>query len=419
MDLYNRQVRHYLPGGVHQNFNFPWREVPIYSVRTKNSHIWDMDGKEYLDLFSYHGATILGNGNKKYSAVMHDVVKNNMGAAHTDFELQTIELIHKTFSAAQMIRFGVSESEMINDAIRLSRVFTGRKKIVRFENQYIGSNDNLLGDNNNDFRRTQSMGNIGLEDSYVIRWNEIAAFDEVIGEHGKEIACVVMEPVSVSHGSIEPEKDYLQQIRKRCDKNGIVLVFDETNTGIRAHYGGAQELYGVKADLMILGKAIAGGVPISVLAGKKELMSLYQTQEVIQGGDYNGYSLGMAAINTTMSILFDNDLKNYKYLQRQAEKIKSVTSEVSRYTEFPMTVQGPLLCSAIHCSDKVLKSPDDYTQEILMKEIVLNDCMQRNGLLVETPLTLYPNLMFQDSDLGIYADRLEKAVKEAIEVLEA
>ena len=398
MEEYHRQVKKYLPGGVHHNFDFPWREVSVHSVRSKDTRIWDMNGTEYLDLFAYRGSMILGHGNKEHNSMLRDVMESNMCVSHTNLELETMELLHEIFPMAEMMRFGVSATMLLQDAIRLSKSYTGRNKIVRFEHQYLESNDG--------------------EESYVVAWNSLEALEQLLKQHENEIACVLMEPICISYGSIEPEQGYLKAVRRICDGYGVLLVFDEVNTGIRAGYGGAQNLYDVKADLMVLGKAIGGGMPVGVLAGKKEIMCLYQRQKVIQGGDHNGYPLGMAAIMTTLKLLFQGAQKNYQLMNKQAQKLKDITLEVSKETDFPIIIQGPALCCSIHCSSRKLETPSDYTQKILAYDVFLNGCLQRNGILVETPLTIYSNLSLSDSDLELYRNGLRKAVEEAKEILE-
>lgn len=431
MAEYHERVKKYLPGGVHQNFNYPWRETPVYCVKGKGSHIWDMDGKEYLDLFAYHGAMIVGHGNKEYNERLQEVMQKNLCVSHADLEAQTMEKISSIYPSAEMIRFGVSESALIQDSIRLAKVYKGREKFVRFENHYHGSQDNVLGGTVKknkavstkgyveDFRRTRAMAKHMFEECFLLEWNQIEVFEELLEQHGSEIACVIMEPICVSYGSIEPEVTYLKRIKSLCHRYGIILIFDEVTTGVRLGRGGAQVKYNVTPDLTILGKAIGGGgVPVGLLAGKKSIMNLYSQQRVSQGGSYNGYPLGMAAIDTTMDILFGNKQKNFLNMKKQAKKIKEITLNVAQSMDFPLVVQGPELCSSIHCCEKKLTQTKEYTPEIMMKDVILNDCLQRNGVLTKTPLTLFPNISLSDADLTWYEEKLKLAVIEAKELLE-
>lgn len=145
MKDYHERVKKLLPGGVHYNFNLPWEESPIHYVNTKGSRVWDMDGKEYLDLYARFGAMILGHGNKEYNNALKDVMDRVLSVSHCDIDAEALEAIHKYVPSAELIRFGLSGTEIIQNAIRVARAYTGRNKFVRFNNHYHGNADNIMG----------------------------------------------------------------------------------------------------------------------------------------------------------------------------------------------------------------------------------------------------------------------------------
>ena len=432
MQEYNHRVKRFLPGGVHHNFNIPWEETPIHYVKTKGSRVWDMDGNEYLDLYARFGSMILGHGNEEYISALRDAMSRVLSVSHCDLDSQALELICKHVPSAEMVRFGLSGTEIVQNALRVARAHTGKNRFVRFENHYHGNADNIMGGRANDRENPvpsdyagDSKGTAGrargiLESqSYLIPWNDPDALEDLLSRRADDIAAVITEPVCVNGGSVMPSEGYLQEMRRLCDRYGVVLVFDEIITGFRLGLGGAQGEFGVTPDLTTLGKAIAGGgVPVSALAGKAELMQLLTDKKVIHAGTFNGYPLGTAAVKATLEILGRGDGAAYAPMNERIAEIHRIFREKALEAGISLVVQGPLSCGAFHCCEKELESPSEYTFDIISKDIILHTCLEKHGILVSSVSRLYPNILLDDDDVIWFEERVGGALAEAREIFE-
>ncbi len=426
MKSYNERVKKYLPGGVHYNFRLPWQETPIHFVRTAGSHVWDMDGKQYLDFYARFGALILGHCNQEYNEALKGVIDRVLSVSHCDLDAEVLEILAQYIPSAEMIRFGLSGTEIVQNALRLARAWTGKNRFVRFEGHYHGNADNIMGgkvsrngdpipsDFIGDLKGTAGRAIDTLEtQSYLLPWNDAAALEALFEKHGDEIAAVITEPVCVNAGSIMPASGYLQKVRKLCDQFGVILIFDEIITGIRMGLGGAQKAFNVIPDLTVLGKAIGGGgVPVSALVGKREIMQLLVDKKVIHAGTFNGYPLGMAAVKTTFEILGrDNELA-ITQMNENITQIHKILKTRADAIGLPLVIQGPPGCAAYHCNNDILANTSDYTYEMMTLDILLNHNLVQNGILVSTVSRLYPNIMLNQSDIEWFSERVDMALLE-------
>ncbi|MCR4760486.1 MAG: aminotransferase class III-fold pyridoxal phosphate-dependent enzyme [Oscillospiraceae bacterium] len=432
MQEYHEKVKQYLPGGVHYNFNLPWEESPLHFVKTKNSRVFDMDGNEYLDLYARFGAMILGHANKDYQDALKEAIDRVLCVSHCDFDYEVLELIHRLVPSAEMIRFGLAGTEIVQNALRVARAYTGKNRFVRFEKHYHGNNDNIMGgkvkdkeypvpsDFAGDTYGTSGRAADCMESqSFLLPWNDEEALEKLLKEHGDEIAAVITEAMCVNGGSVEPKPGYLQKMRSLCDQYHVVLIFDEIITGFRVGLGGAQGYYGVTPDLTTFGKAIAGGgVPVSVLAGKKEIMSLLEAKKVIHAGTFNGYPLGLAAVKATLEILSKDNGAIYPKMQEKITAIQNILVQNAAKAGVPLIVQGLPGCAAYHCCEKPLESPSEYNFDIITKDIILNTCMQKHGILISSMSRLYSNITLSDDDVAWFEKNSMGALRDAAEIFE-
>jgi glutamate-1-semialdehyde 2,1-aminomutase len=424
---YHDRVKKILPGGVHYNFNMPWAEVPIHFTGGRGSRLFDMDGNEYLDLYARFGAMILGHSNEEYLDALGAAMRDVLCASHTDFDADALELMNQHIPCAEMIRFGVSGSEILQAALRLARAYTGRNRFVRFENHFHGSYDNIMGgrvpdrdnpvpvDFRGDFKGTAGRAtDVMADQSYMLPWNDAEALEALLAERGEEIACVLTEPVCVNGGSVEPAPGYLERVRELCTRYGVVLLFDEMITGMRMGLGGAQKAFGVTPDLATFGKAIAGGgVPIAALAGKRSIMKLLESKRVVHAGTFNGYSLGTAGVRATFEILGRDDEAALTGMHRRAEAIHGILRAEAERVGLPLIVQGPPGLASFHCCEKPLEDPSQYDFDLMGKDIILTTALQRHGVLVSTMSRIYTNAQLSDTDVEFFAERAPKALDEA------
>ena len=237
MRQYNNRVKRRLPGGVHYNFRLPWEETPIHFTRGEGSRVLDMNGKEYLDLYARFGALIVGHSHIEYNVVLKETIDRVLSVSHSDLDAVVLELIAKHIPSAEMIRFGVSGTEIVQNALRLARAYTGKNRFVRFEGHYHGNADNIMGgkarnklmpvpvDFVGDIKGTAGRAEGALESqSYLLPWNNCDALEALLIQEGDNIAAVITEPVCVNGGSIMPKPGYLEKMRALCTQYGVVLI---------------------------------------------------------------------------------------------------------------------------------------------------------------------------------------------------
>jgi len=299
-----RIARKIIPGGV----NSPVRAFtavgnnPLFIEKAKGSRIYDADGNSYIDYVLSWGPMILGHAHPRVvSALKKAVGKGTSYGAPTALEIELAELVLKVFPSMDKIRMVNSGTEATMSAIRVARGFTNRDKIIKFEGCYHGHADGLLVKAGSGAMTFGLPDSPGVPKSYArntitLPFNDIQAFRSMIEKEGKDIACVILEPVVGNIGCVLPKPGFLEAIRKLTRQYGIVLIFDEVMTGFRVSFGGAQAYFGIKPDMTCLGKVIGGGLPVGAYGGKKEIMSMVSPEgPVYQAGTLSGNPLAMTA----------------------------------------------------------------------------------------------------------------------------
>jgi glutamate-1-semialdehyde 2,1-aminomutase len=285
-----------VPGGVNSPFR-SFEEVgghTIFLRSASGSKVFDVDGNSYLDYLGAWGPAILGHCHPAViEACQAALARGPVFGAPCELELEFAQILTEAIPSLEQVRFVNSGAEAVMTAIRLARGATGRDKIVLFEGCYHGHSDATLASR----KHVTSAGipHSSAHNGLLVEFNNLEALEKCLQEHRNEVAAAIIEPVPGSMGVIPPEPGYLQGVRKLCTTYGVVLIFDEVLSGFRVAFGGAQELYGVKPDLTCYGKAIAGGMPVGVYGGSKELMShLMPTGKVYQAGTFSGNPVTMA-----------------------------------------------------------------------------------------------------------------------------
>jgi glutamate-1-semialdehyde 2,1-aminomutase len=305
-DLWQRALVR-TPGGVHSNVRLTGGKAFI--ERAQGAWMWSVDGDDYVDYLLGQGPNFLGHAPEPVLSAVSEACRNGIiyGGEHP-LEIDAAEAVCDSLGWAEMIRFGVSGTESVQAALRLARASTGRSRVVRFEGHYHGWLDNVLTAPREDKWGPASAGQLAahLEHFFVLPWNDGAALEDLLAVSGQEVAAVLMEPIMLNAGAIEPLPGYLERIRELCREHGIVLIFDEVISGFRLGLGGAVQHYGVVPNLAIYGKALAGGWPVSALAGDAELMELFGTGEVNHSGTFNSSVMAMAATVATLGVLRDD-----------------------------------------------------------------------------------------------------------------
>ena len=297
-------ARRRLAGGVDSNVRLDG--AAMFFARGEGAWLWDVDGHDYVDYLLGQGPAFLGHAPAAIVDAVNEAAKNGMvfGAQHP-LELEAAERLARVLRWPEQVRFGSSGTEMVQAALRLARAATDRRRIIRFEGHYHGWLDNVLINMGPDGVGPASRGQVAdhLRELVVLPWNDLDAVERALASQGEDIAAVLMEPMMINAGAIEPRAGYLEGVRELCDRHGTVLVFDEIITGFRIALGGAAERYGVVPDLATYGKAMAGSWPVAALAGKAELMERIGTGEVTHAGTFNGNVMSMAATGATLRVL--------------------------------------------------------------------------------------------------------------------
>lgn len=312
-----------IPGGV----NSPVRAFkaigipPTFIDRGKGSKIWDVDGNEYIDYVGSWGPMVLGHAHPRVIAAMKKAApKGTSFGAPTPLEVELAAMVKKAFPSMELVRMVSSGTEAAMGAIRVARGYTGRDKILKFEGCYHGHGDSLLvkaGSGATTFGIPDSLGvpEDLAKHTLTAPYNDVPAVQGLVAQYPGQIACIIVEPIAGNMGLVLPQDGFLEGLRKICDEEGIVLLFDEVISGFRAAYGGAQELYNLRADLTCLGKIIGGGLPVGAYGGKRVIMEkVAPLGGVYQAGTLSGNPLAMTAGIETLKILKSKkmyrDLKN-------------------------------------------------------------------------------------------------------------
>jgi len=304
-----------IPGGV----NSPVRAFtavggdPIFIEKAKGAYLYDADGNKLIDYINSWGPMILGHAHKPVvDAVIEKAEKGTSFGTPTEVETEIASLAVSMVPNIDKIRFVNSGTEACMSAVRLARGFTGKDKIIKFAGCYHGHSDSFLiqaGSGAVTFGTPNSPGVTEgtAKDTLLANYNDLNHVAEVISENKGEIACIILEPVAGNMGCIPPAEGFLEGLRKLCDENDILLIFDEVMTGFRLAKGGVQELYGVDADIVAFGKVIGGGLPVGAFAARAEIMShLAPEGPVYQAGTLSGNPLAMAAGLAMLSELNNN-----------------------------------------------------------------------------------------------------------------
>ncbi|MGH6959237.1 MAG: aspartate aminotransferase family protein, partial [Dongiaceae bacterium] len=298
--------------------------VPLYVDHAAGSKLWDVDGNEYVDYVLGQGPTVLGHCPPEVVAAVADQAARGICyAAQHRLEVEVAERLCGMVPSAELVRFNSVGSEAVHGALRLARGHTGRPKVLKFEGHYHGWFDPILYSLHPDLELAGSAdepiavpGSAGqppsaVDDLVVVGWNDLEALRTALEKNAGEIAAVIMEPILFNTGAIVPSPGYLEGVRELCDEHGALLIFDEIISGFRVAPGGAQERLGVLPDLATFGKAMAGGMQVSAIAGKDEVMDAIADGRVAHAGTFNSQPVAMAAAAAVLAVLDEQRAEIY------------------------------------------------------------------------------------------------------------
>jgi glutamate-1-semialdehyde 2,1-aminomutase len=301
--LFERSQR-LIPGGVNSPVR-AFRSVggtPVFFERAHGAHLWDVDGRRYIDYIGSWGPAILGHADAEVLAAVERAARNGLSfGAPTAGELKLAEALVAAVPSLESVRLVSSGTEATMSAIRVARGFTGRSRIVKFEGCYHGHGDSLLVKAGSGALTLGQPSSAGVppelaQHTLVLAYNDIEQAERTFRELGDTIAAVIVEPIAGNMNMVLPKPGFLQALRDGCSAHGCVLIFDEVMTGFRVGPGGAQGLYGIRPDLTTFGKVVGGGLPLGVFGGRRDVMAcVAPVGPVYQAGTLSGNPVAVAA----------------------------------------------------------------------------------------------------------------------------
>ena len=332
------KAQHLIPGGVNSPVR-AFRSVggqPRFIKRAKGARLYDLDGNTYIDYVLSWGPMILGHASPTVvSAIKNAAERGTSYGAPTELEVELADQIRGAFPSMEKSRLVSSGTEAVMSAIRVARGFTKRDGVLKFEGCYHGHSDYLLA------KAGSGLTTLGIPDSLGVPadfakhtltapYNDIRTVQRILRDRGKDLACIIVEPVAGNMGVVPPAPDFLPALRQLATDHDILLIFDEVISGFRVHYGGAQALYGVTPDLTVLGKIIGGGLPVGAYGGRRDIMDLIAPAgPVYQAGTLSGNPLAVTAGLATLKQLRAKNL--YKQLEeRSAALARGLADEAKR-----------------------------------------------------------------------------------------
>jgi glutamate-1-semialdehyde 2,1-aminomutase len=342
-----RRARALIPGGVNSPVR-AWQAVgqeePFFVRRGEGAYLEDTEGTRYVDWVMSWGPLIFGHGDPEtVEAVQEAASDGTTFGAPTEREVELAEEVADAFLSVEKVRLVSSGTEAAMSAIRLARGFTGRDRILKFAGCYHGHADALLAEAGSGVATLGLPSSPGvpaaaITDTLVCPYNDGEAVAAAVERHGDGLAALIVEPIAGNMGVVPPEPGFLERLRTLCDATGALLVFDEVITGFRVARGGAQELYGIRPDLTVVGKIAGGGLPLAAFGGRADVMDeLAPSGPVYQAGTLSGNPLATAAALTVLRRLRDPDV------YRRLEETGAALEEGLRHEDVTVQRVGAML----------------------------------------------------------------------------
>ena len=422
----HEEAKQYTPGGLHTAIRII--EPPLCIRRARGAYLWDEDDKRYIDYHAAFAPIILGHC---HQAVVDRVVEairetDLYGVTTTHSELDFSKKIVEHVPSVEQVLVCCTGSEATFHAVRLARAATGRRKIIKFQGCYHGWHDYVLRNviSGRQLVNKWDPGSAGMlheavENTLVCRFNNLDEVEEAVKENPDQIAGVILEPIPHNVGCILPKQEFLEGLRQICDREGIVLIFDEVITGFRHHIGGYQSICGVTPDLTTMGKAIANGFPIAAIGGKRKLMQRFNTRvggDVFFSGTFNGHASCLAAALATMEIMEAEAVHDHIF--RLGKKMRDGLREMVNRLGYPCTVAG---FGSVYTMYFMEERPIENFDALLANDAALyiryrQELMKRG--VFEIPMNLKRNHLsysHTDADVDLSLEAAEEALGAAFD----
>ena len=418
-----QQAQLHIPGGV----NSPVRAFkavggdPIFFDSASGAYMTDVDGNTYIDMINSWGPLILGHAHPEIESAIITAVKSSSSfGAPAEGEVRIADLICSMIPSVEKVRMVNSGTEATMSAIRLARGYTGRDKVIKMEGCYHGHGDSFLIAAGSGAMTMGTPNSPGVtegtaKDTLLAPFNNLEGIEDLVQSNKDQVAAIILEPVPGNMGCITPDKGYLEGLRKICDHEGIVLIFDEVMTGFRLAPGGAQEVYGVKPDMTTLGKIIGGGLPVGAYGGKAEIMDFVSpTGPVYQAGTLSGNPVAMAAGYAMLKHLNDRP-QLYNVLDKTTKTIVAGYEESLKTLGLKYTVNQIGSMYSLFFTDKKVNDLDSAkTCDTNLFGRYFREMLNRGIYLAPSQFeTLFVSAVLTDEDI----QRIIQANHESLKVV--
>ncbi|WP_084242265.1 glutamate-1-semialdehyde 2,1-aminomutase [Planomicrobium okeanokoites] len=340
----HKEALEHIVGGVNspsRSFKAVGGGSPVVMERAKGAYFWDVDGNKYIDFLAAYGPIITGHGHPHIAKAISNAAETGvLYGTPTRHEITFAKMLKEAMPNMDRVRFVNSGTEAVMTTIRVSRAYTGRTKIMKFAGCYHGHSDLVLVAAGSGPATLGTPDSAGVpktiaEEVITIPFNDPAAFAEAMDRWGNEIACILVEPIVGNFGIVEPQKGFLEEVHRIAAEKGALIVYDEVITAFRFHYGGAQDMLGLKPDLTALGKIIGGGLPIGAYGGKKEIMeTVAPLGPAYQAGTMAGNPASIQAGIACLEILQADGV--YEEMDRLGKRLEKGILEAAE--EFDVTI---------------------------------------------------------------------------------
>ncbi|MCA3158990.1 MAG: glutamate-1-semialdehyde 2,1-aminomutase [Burkholderiales bacterium] len=367
-DILFERAQRSIPGGV----NSPVRAfksvggTPRFFTRGQGPYVWDADGQRYVDYIGSWGPMILGHAHPQVVEAVQRAAHNSLSfGAPTEAEIEIAEEVLKLVPSIKKVRFVSSGTEATMSAIRLARGATGRSKIIKFDGCYHGHADSLLvkaGSGLLTFGHPTSAG-VPAEfaaHTVVLSYNDMTQLEQCFSELGKEVSCVIVEPIAGNMNLVRAQPQWLRRMRELCTQHGAILIFDEVMSGFRVALGGAQSLYGIQPDLTTLGKVIGGGLPVAAFGGREDIMHyLAPLGPVYQAGTLSGNPVAVAAGLTTLKLIQASGF--FECLTEQTQKLCNGLTQLAQHHGITLTADSVGGMFGLYFADQIPRQLSDVS----------------------------------------------------------
>jgi glutamate-1-semialdehyde 2,1-aminomutase len=418
--LTEKLAKAYIGGHSNLKVNMSATPMKIFVNRMKGARIYDLDGNEYVDYMCALGPIIVGHCHEKYVQALKDTIDNMSPTIGSyvlamEKEIALADKLKQHIPCAEELKFAVTGSEAVQLAFRLARAYTGKRYVIRFSGHYHGWFDNVLGqimnpngngmpfgiESEGDLAATAGKDPDAVKQTFILPWNEIGPVEDCLKRYGDQIAMVHCEPIVFNHQGLMPRPGFLEKLKELCEHYNVVLSFDEVITGFRCGLGGAQGKLGVTPHMATFGKAMAGGMPMSLVAGKRDIMGLLGDRTVLGPGTFMGYPLGVAASLATIEILEQDNGAVYREMDRLQERLIAGIKEISAQKGIPMHCQGTtgafVVLPGVEC-DVAYTDEDLATLNIDML-FKIWAILQEEGVIIRIGGTFYMTTAHNDEDI--------------------